>query len=119
MKDRKVHNTPEKFGDGWNTTQAFRLATEWIEQSDGSQFVFFCTNSMLSRGTVYKCKVVNGRAIAVAQQSWWAMSYTELKDMKEEDLGEVRPIQYNGMLFYSLGIFADGAQQPKLKVGRG
>lgn len=117
---RRTENRPECFGDGWNCSVAKAMAEKWLDENEGA-IVYFCTNTMLSRGTVYRCKIVNRRAIAVGTQSWWAMSYSELVECNE-DLGYVKPIQRNGDMFFTLGVFKDGCKEhygPRLKVGRG
>lgn len=112
-----THKEPGKFGDGHSTALARRLADEWLDENDGA-IVSFCTNTMLSRGTIYKCRIINRRAIAFHSQGWWAMNFADPQPI-DQDLGEVRPIQYCGMLFYTLGIFKGDSVRPYLKVGRG
>jgi hypothetical protein len=118
IQKRTVFRTPEKFGDGWSTQLGRLLAEEWLDENDGAT-VSFCTNTMLARGTIFMCEIRNRRAIAVSKQTWWAMSFSTPEVMEDVDLGEVRPIQYNGMMFVTLGVFNNEGRKPFLKVGRG
>lgn len=115
-KKHPIHNEPGKFGDGWNLQIGFRVAEEWIKNNDGAT-VSFCTNSMMRTGKVYDCEVRDGRAIAKRKCEWWAMSYNTPEEC-DLDLGEIRPVQWNGMLYVTLGVFNEN-DVCILRVGKG
>lgn len=65
--------------------QEARLAA--LSGTDG--IVSFCTNTMLSRGTIYVCRIDTcGHAIAYETYRWWAMAFSERKPC-DMDLGLV------------------------------
>lgn len=68
-----------------------------IEASKGTdRVVYFCTNRMLAKGTVYHCRIDdNGVAVAFQKQIFWGMGYTEPMNSSKV-LGAVTPSQISG-----------------------
>jgi hypothetical protein len=83
---------------------------EALKGSDG--VVSFCTNIMMSRGTIYDCRIDSaGNAIAFRTRTWWAMSFSENKKI-DKNLGAVIASQVSGSLTFRLAV-------GHLKEGRG
>ena len=115
--DNPTTALPNRFGSGRSLPVALAEARDWIAYNDGA-VVPFCTNTMLSRGTVYFCRVENGRAIVERTQGWWAMSYGDILDADPQDLGEVVAVQISGCLSATIGVKNDKGFV-NLKMGRG
>ncbi len=72
--------------------------------------VCFCTNTMLDRGTVYRCYIdADGNAVAFEKYGWWAMSFSETTP-DNTNLGPVKAQQVSGSLCYTLvvGRYTEG-----------
>lgn len=72
--------------------QAKLLANDLDKVREQGGHISFCTNSMMSRGTVYHCKVdEEGDAIIQSTQQWWSMQYTPHDETKKgRVLGKIK-----------------------------
>lgn len=61
----------------WEESRS-EIEADIIATTGSDRVVSFCTNVMLSRGTVYDCHVdEQGQAIAFQSRCWHAMSYSD------------------------------------------
>lgn len=60
-------------------------------RATGRTRISFCTNPMLSRGTVVHCELQeDGTAMITSEQTWWSMAYSaHTYERKGQTLGKV------------------------------